>query len=119
LDLHVIKQELAVGTSSSYITAESVYREGAHSKSTAKLLLDDPLDRDLPMGAAALGLTQNDGKQVKGQLAEDAQKGDTTILVQYATNQIQENYVGCQVGASPSPNVRGCKSLTTYSWFNG
>jgi hypothetical protein len=108
LDVHVIKEQLAIGTSTSYLTAEKVYREGAHSKSAAKLDLDDPLDQDLPQGAAVIGIAKKDDMQVKGTLMFEAAKGTTSLFVQYSVNEIQANYVQCQVGANPSPNTQGC-----------
>jgi hypothetical protein len=77
------------------------------------LTLDDPLNQDIPKGTPVIGLTNKDSNDVKGQFLEDAKKEDKVVYIQYAVNQIQGSYVGCQVGANPSPNVRHCK------WFLG
>jgi hypothetical protein len=108
LDLHVIKEQLQMGTSTSYRTAEKVYRDGAHSKSVADLHLDETLDQDHPKGTTVIGIAKKDDLQVTGTLMEAAKKGDQFLLVQYSVNQIQSNYVHCQVGANPSPNTEGC-----------
>jgi hypothetical protein len=47
---------------------------------------------------------------VRGTLFETAFKGETVLRVQYETSSVQINYVGCQVGANPSPNTDGCES---------
>jgi hypothetical protein len=77
------------------------------------LTLDDKLVEDIPKGTPVIGITNKDSNDVKGQFLKDAKTGDSVVYIQYAVNQIQESYVECQVGANPSPNVRGCK------WFLG
>jgi len=47
-------------------------------------------------------------KQVLGKLHQDAPNGASTLWITYETSPIQDSYVGCQVGANPSPNLEGC-----------
>lgn len=113
MDLHAIKQQIALGTNTGYTLAERLYKEGSHSKSTAVITLDDHLDRDLFKDTIVQGFAQvvsenQEPQHVLGRLHADARRGDTTLWITYDINAIQESYVGCQVGANPSPNVNGC-----------
>lgn len=114
LDLHIIKEQLAVGTSTSYITAEKVYREGAHSKSVADLSLDDPLDYDVPEGTGVIGIGKLNDLQVTGTVMEEAKKGDQRLLVQYSVNEVQANYVQCQVRKLDLLDMLSQKGKMTY-----
>jgi hypothetical protein len=107
-DLHLIKTWLFRGYES-YDAAENVYREGAHSKSVAKLKLKTPLDTEIPKGSEVVGLITTGDAQVKGRLLDTAKPDHTVVLVQYDVNEIQDNYVNCQVGGSPAPNTVGCE----------
>ena len=50
-----------------------------------------------------------------GKMYDDVASGSATIKVQYATTDIQETYVGCQVGAlvGEDINLTGCFADTT------
>ena len=46
--------------------------------------------------------------EVKGSLLGHYPAGTQTIRVKYHVNDVQSNFVGCQVGANPNPNTVGC-----------
>jgi hypothetical protein len=115
-DLHLIKKWLFRGYES-YYAAEDVYREGAHSKSVAKLNLKTPLDTEIPAGSEVVGFTKTGGAQVKGRLLETAKANQTVVLVRYDVNEIQANYVNCQVGGSPAPETSGCEWIPNESFL--
>jgi hypothetical protein len=50
-----------------------------------------------------------DGYEVLGKLYKEAKANDQQVLIEYDINEAFENYVNCQVGANPAPNVGGCK----------
>jgi hypothetical protein len=84
-----------------------VYEEGAFSKSAAKVTLSTALTSPIPEGTDVSGLSE-DGTEVMGKTYEAYAAGNSVIEIQYQTIDIQSNYVGCQVGANPSPNTDGC-----------
>jgi hypothetical protein len=103
----MLEEQLAFGTDQSFATAKSIYTEGAHSKSVASVTLNSGLLNAVPAKTPVSGKTSN-GVEVVGTIYEDYPVGATSITVQYDTISIQANYVGCQVGASPTPNLQGC-----------
>jgi hypothetical protein len=107
--------ELQIGSPESFTYAEAVYQQGAFSKSVARVTLNDPLNKDIPKGETVVGVDTS-GNEVRGTLYEDHYIGNQTLLVQYNTNQIQSNYVNCQVGANPQPIIRGCKYVEGLSY---
>eukprot|EP00980_Cylindrotheca_fusiformis_P003787 scaffold834_cov123-Cylindrotheca_fusiformis.AAC.34 len=111
-DLLLIKQELRKETRKGWDNAESVYHEGAYSKPVAKLALYDALQSNFSSGTAVRGLAI-DGSEVSGTLYEDAYANEHHMLVQYDINEAFSNYVNCQVGGNPAPNVEGCKYIWT------
>ena len=68
-------------------------------------LLGDPNDPDKPQTK----------ETVLGTLVEDTAAGERVIKVQYFTSKQPESYSNCQVGANPTPNVDGCKSVLLCS----
>lgn len=88
--------------------AENLYREGAFSKPVAKVTLHNPLETNVPEGTVVRGL-DTDGYEVTGTLYEEAKANEQEVLIQYDINEAFANYVNCQVGANPAPNVGGCK----------
>jgi hypothetical protein len=65
--------------------AEQIYREGAFSHSVAKLLLDAPLQQDVPIGSPVTGVAfSSQVGIVNGIAREDWLKGDSEVLVEYA-----------------------------------
>eukprot|EP00980_Cylindrotheca_fusiformis_P003785 scaffold834_cov123-Cylindrotheca_fusiformis.AAC.32 len=111
-DLLLIKQELRNETWEGWDDAESVYHEGAYSKPVAELALNDALPSNFPSGTAVRGLAI-DGSEVSGRLFDDAYANEHHVLVQYDINEAFSNYVNCQVGGNPDPNVDGCKYIWT------
>ena len=111
--MRTIEHEMEIGTGSSYKTAEAVYTNGAFSKSVANITLDLPLDSDVPKGASVTGITQS-ASEVMGKTYQDYKKGERSLLIQYNVNYVQKNYMECQVGANPSPNIFGCKYLEFF-----
>jgi hypothetical protein len=116
-DLHFIKRQLGVGTSTSWRTAERIYQEGAFSNSVAELNLDKKLTQDIPSGTEVIGAGAQEGfySLVKGAFYKKAKAGESVVLIKYDVNEVQENYVNCQVGANPNPNTAGCK----YDYYTG
>jgi len=104
LDQKSIETQLALQTEESFDKAEEIYNNGGHSKSYAKILLTEPTGLRLPLakGTPVSGTTTS-GESVTGKLYSDAEAGDRTIKIQYKTLDVQEMYVGCQVGSLP-PN---------------
>ncbi|KAL3938264.1 MAG: hypothetical protein SGBAC_006787 [Bacillariaceae sp.] len=117
-DLHVIHLELQKETQRGWINGEKIYREGAFSKPVAKIQLISPLNEDVPVGTAVSGVDTG-GFQVYGKLYKDAKAEERELVVQYHINEVQANYVNCQVGGNPAPNVGGCFNATGNVTVNG
>jgi hypothetical protein len=113
LDQAELEQQLARGTDGSFATAKSIYTDGAFSKSFATVKLSTALSQPLTKGTQVIGKTET-GDDVNGKLLKDFPIDSIAIDVQYETNSVQRSYVGCQVGANPSPFTDGCK----YTAFN-
>lgn len=107
-DLHVIHLELHKETQRGWTNAEQIYRRGAFSKPVAKIGLNTPLAEEIPVGSTVRGLDV-DGFDVSGKLYRAASAADEELMVQYDIDEVQANYVNCQVGANPAPNVAGCE----------
>ncbi|KAL3924319.1 MAG: hypothetical protein SGILL_001118 [Bacillariaceae sp.] len=107
LDQQLMQSQLALGTPQSYQTAQNIYEQGAHSKSVATVTLNSGLINAVTKGSSVTGTTAS-GQQVLGKSSSDYPVGATSIDIQYNTIDIQSAYVGCQVGASPTPNTDGC-----------
>jgi len=105
-------------TQRAWNSAENIYRNGAFSKSVAKIKLDSPLEDEFPVGSVVRGL-DTDGFEVSGRLYKVAKAEQRELMVQYDTNEVQTNYVNCQVGANPAPNVAGCFNFTGNVTVNG
>jgi hypothetical protein len=104
-----MEKQLALATSESYAKAKAIYTDGAFSKSVARVTLTSALASPLNGGTAVTGKTE-DGVEVAGKLLDDYPTDTTVLEIQYQTNAIQNNYVGCQVGANPNPFTEGCKT---------
>jgi hypothetical protein len=98
LDQQEIEVQLSDGTDDSISIAKAVYEEGAFSKSYAKVKLTTPLSSKLNKGDKIKGKNA-DGKDVDGKALKTFESGVRDIEVQYSTTDIQDSYVGCQVGA--------------------
>jgi hypothetical protein len=107
LDQQAIEQQLAAGTDEGRTNALKIYEQGAFSKSYAVLNLAAPLDKQIQSGLEVKG-KNTAGDEIIGNVLEDSDIGDSVVRVQYATTNIQESYVGCQVGANPDPVTEGC-----------
>jgi len=107
LDQEAMEGQLALANDESYAAALAVYQDGAFSKSVAVVTLNAPLAVDVSKGTPIIGVSA-DGTVVQGKAYEDNAAGATEILIQYKTTDSQKNYVGCQVGANPEPNIEGC-----------
>ncbi|KAG7346339.1 low iron-inducible periplasmic protein [Nitzschia inconspicua] len=107
LDQQMMEQQLALGTDQSFATAKNIYTNGAHSKSVASVTLNSGLLNAIPAKTPVSGRSAS-GQEVVGTTLEDYPAGATTIEIQYNTISIQAQYVGCQVGGSPTPNLQGC-----------
>ncbi|KAL7545242.1 hypothetical protein ACHAWF_008593 [Thalassiosira exigua] len=109
LDQRAIEVQLAVGTDESFSVARKIYEEGGHSKSYAQISLTTPLTADLKEGVVIYGKNADDN-EVAGKAYKDYDSGSDVIRVQYSTTDLQESYVGCQVGGllSDDHNLKGC-----------
>eukprot|EP00562_Extubocellulus_spinifer_P006104 CAMPEP_0178524064 /NCGR_PEP_ID=MMETSP0696-20121128/29437_1 /TAXON_ID=265572 /ORGANISM="Extubocellulus spinifer, Strain CCMP396" /LENGTH=592 /DNA_ID=CAMNT_0020155361 /DNA_START=84 /DNA_END=1862 /DNA_ORIENTATION=- len=96
-DQLAIQQALALQTSESFDNAKTIYEEGGHSKSYArlKLVADGGLPTKVKKGSAIKGKTA-DGVTIHGKAYEQAEEGDAVIEVQYPTD---EGAAPCFVGA--------------------
>ena len=95
LDQQAIELALAIRTSTSFDNAQTIYEEGGHSKSYARLQLSSPLPTKVKKGSAIRGKTA-DGTTIKAKAYETAEEGDAIIEVQYPTD---EDSLPCFVGA--------------------
>jgi hypothetical protein len=102
-------KQLALETMDSYANAKAIYTDGAFSKSVARVTLTAALTSPLNGGTTVSGKTE-DGMEVAGKVLDDYPADTTVLEIQYQTNAIQNNYVGCQVGANPNPFTEGCKT---------
>jgi hypothetical protein len=106
-DLHAIIRELR---KFNFDRAERIYREGGHSSPIAKLTIaGDGLNVDIPAGSQVVGPSLKDGEDgARGFLVADAKVGEHDIIVAYEISSVQDNYVGCQVGALTDTFTNGC-----------
>ena len=95
LDQQAIELALAIRTSTSFDNAQTIYEDGGHSKSYARLQLSSPLPTKVKKGSAIRGKTA-DGTTIKAKAYETAEEGDAIIEVQYPTD---EDSLPCFVGA--------------------
>ena len=108
LDIRIIKQQLAVGTPTSFNVAYAVYDKGAFCDPIAKIQLGAPLPKPLSQGDTIAGFSTGGVNEVHATLIDNTAKGETEIHVAYEINQMQSNYVGCQVGGNPNPRTERC-----------
>lgn len=104
-----MEKQLGLGTSDSYALAKDIYQNGVHSKPYAEVKIEGGAPSAIPAGAAIVGKTTNGG-EVRGSAMAAAAKGSSVLRIQYATTDIQDSYVDCQVGAlEKDGNTNGCK----------
>eukprot|EP00569_Conticribra_weissflogii_P017868 CAMPEP_0171447174 /NCGR_PEP_ID=MMETSP0881-20121228/38960_1 /TAXON_ID=67004 /ORGANISM="Thalassiosira weissflogii, Strain CCMP1336" /LENGTH=496 /DNA_ID=CAMNT_0011971581 /DNA_START=163 /DNA_END=1648 /DNA_ORIENTATION=+ len=108
-DQAALEAELAKKTPEAFENALRIYKEGGNSKSYAQVTLTTPLSTFIGAGTVILG-RNSEGNEVAGKAYEDYQAGTSVIKIQYATTDIQETYVECQVGAlaEADRNLSGC-----------
>ena len=108
-DQRAIENELARKTNESWENAKQIYLQGGNSKSYALLTLSEPLRADVPKGAAVTGKNA-DGNEVAGKMYDTTASGTVNVKIQYATTDVQDSYVQCQVGAlvGEDINMSGC-----------
>ena len=129
MDLSIIKNELSRNDDDGWDSAYKIYKNGAYSKSTAIVTLNEPLqllppktnnnnnnndnedevlvviENDTPV----VGFSTTGNHLIKGYIVNGPIKnGDQILHVAYAISPIQEDYVNCQVGANPNPKFDGC-----------
>jgi hypothetical protein len=107
LDQKAIEEQLALKTSQAFGLANKIYNEGGHSKSYAILTLSAPLTSDVLKGAAIVGKSSA-GKEISCKAKDDYPSGSESIEAFYTTTDIQESYMGCQVGGLVTKNLVGC-----------
>ncbi|KAL7534104.1 hypothetical protein ACHAWF_004720 [Thalassiosira exigua] len=110
LDQRAIESQLALQTPESFLTAQRIYLEGGHSKSYALVNLTTPLLADVSEGDIILDGRNLNDNEVVVKAYRDYPAGTTSMKLQYATTDMQADYVECQVGELPERdrNMRGC-----------
>lgn len=111
LDQKAMESQLGLATDSSYTKAKEIYEKGAHSKSIAEVTITGGAPGKIPAGTEVKGKTAS-GDEVRGKTEGEVASGASTLRIQYATTDIQDQYVNCQVGAlGAAGNTDGCKLL--------
>ena len=95
MDQQAIELALAIRTSTSFDNAQTIYENGGHSKSYARLQLQTSLPTKVKKGSDIKGKTA-DGTTIHAKAYEQAEEGDTVLEVQYPTD---ESALPCFVGA--------------------
>jgi hypothetical protein len=110
LDQAMIQKYLSYGTDEAWLSAYAIYAQGAHSLSVATVNVNNGLDSAVKKGAPVVGFSTGARvTEVHGKLVEDYPANSPIIRIQYNTISVQDRYVGCQVGGSPTPNTDLCK----------
>ena len=119
LDQVALESMAALSTVESLNRALAIYSSGASSKSYAVLTLDPALNATSALafkqGTFVSGTSFDGEGEVRGTLLVPVEPGATEMLVQYETQDQQELYSNCRVGASPDPAFDGCKSAAIQS----
>jgi hypothetical protein len=110
--------ELSLANDDAYDNALRIYKEGIHTMSSAKVTLSAPLGSDVQAGAPVLG-SAADGNQVAGLVKDMTATGATEMTIMYKVSDSQKDYVGCQVGASTTPNTVRCFASTGSMTIGG
>lgn len=110
LDLSLIQSQVATERESGFRIAQRVYQEGAYSRPAAELILNQPLEVDIPAGTEVIGPVYDDQTftLVKGIVHDDTKAGDNVLDVLYNIRDDQDDYVDCLAGANPDPVFGGC-----------
>jgi len=111
LDQKAIEEQLALGTDESFDAARKIYNQGGNSKSYAQITISPPLSANLGKGDLILGKNA-DNTEVAGKTGQTYSAGESNLKVYYSTNDVQANYVNCQVGGLAEPNKKGCFKST-------
>lgn len=112
LDQRVIEQQVALQTESAFARARTVYEQGGHSKSYARLKISGSTSES--DGALFIGKNTM-GFEVTGKVYESSKTPGGELWLQYSTTDIQDSYVGCQVGGllqTGNANTEGCFNAT-------
>lgn len=104
-DQALLEWMVSAKTTASMDDALAMYTRGASSKSFALLTLNNTTNYEIKEGTLVMGLDLEGNEEVVGTLIDAVNPGDTTIKVEYDTQQTQLN---CRVGASPDPALEGC-----------
>ena len=97
-----MENELARKTNESWRNALAIYENGGFSKSYALITLSTPLKSEVPKGTAIMVMGKNAaGNEVAGKMNDTTAAGvvNVNVKVQYATTDVQDSYVECQVGS--------------------
>lgn len=114
LDQAAIESLVGDETQDSFDKARIVYEQGGHSKSYAKLTAAGSTFPTLSSGTKMQGQDAA-GNTVIGKVYKPDKTPAGELWLQYATSDIQDSYVGCQVGglaASGKENVEKCFAAT-------
>lgn len=108
LDQKAMETALGLGDSDAvYTQAMAIYKEGGNSKSYAYVKLTTPLTAAVDKKAAVTG-TDTRGKPVSAMVYEDTAIDMDMIKIQYATSDVQDDYVKCRVGGLVDTMIDGC-----------
>lgn len=107
LDQAAMEVQLAVGTDESFQAARKIYNTGGNSKVYADVTITPALTKTIPKGDKIMGRGTED-QEVMGKTGAAYQAGDSALKVYYATTDLQDSYVGCQVGGLVEPTLKGC-----------
>lgn len=109
-----MEEQLDKLTNESWAIARRVYQEGAFSRSYAEVRISSVLPRMVYSNEEFIG--QSATNETVDMIALQAIDADSDVLqLEYVTYDDQANYVNCQVGANPEPNLEGCKCGTLLS----
>ena len=103
-------------TPTDYTLAESIYTNGANSKTYAEFTVS-ALPAALTAKTAVSG-TGLDGTATAGKVYSDASAGATTLKVGYVTSDVQATYVSCKPGGNPAITT-GCFDIAQPITISG
>lgn len=110
MDQKLLELALADETSSGFLQAKSVYRNGGNSKSIARVRLLTALTNVIPERSDFIGQA-DDNDEINLTLLKDAERGSIQLFLQYSRSEVQDSFNLCRVGGLESSQIitNGCK----------
>lgn len=110
MDQKLLELALADETSSGFLQAKSVYRNGGNSKSIARVRLPTALTNVIPERSDFIGQA-DDNDEINLTLLKDAERGSIQLFLQYSRSEVQDSFNLCRVGGLESSQTitNGCK----------